>query len=348
MRDLISHLAHGENLSNEQIEQAIAALLDESGDQAEKASFLKALRAKGETPMEIAGFVKALLAHCVDPAIDPARLSGPMIDICGTGGDRMGLFNVSTTVMFLLAAGGAVVVKHGNRGVTSKCGGADVLEALGARIDLPPEALRACVEQVGLGFMFAPQYHPAFKAIAPVRAALAAKGVTTLFNILGPLLNPARPERQLVGIFSETLLPRYADAMLLLGRKNAWVVHGSSGEIGNGMDELSTLGPTSVCKVHQGEVASSVISPDTYGIPRTTLEALRGSSDCAENARTVEGILAGEVHGAKRDLVVFNAAAGFVVAGIALDLAQGIVLAVEQLDSGAALQKLRDLQNFRG
>src|SRR5438132_10040756 len=167
MNELIAHVENGSDLSAEQVERAVDFLLDEKSDAAAKAAFLKALRAKGETAREIAAFVKSLLARAVDPQIDPAQLSGPMLDVCGTGGDRMDLFNVSTTSMFVLAAGGAVVVKHGNRGITSKCGGTDVLEELGVQIDLPPDALRRCVEQTGLGFMFAPHYHPAFKVIAP-------------------------------------------------------------------------------------------------------------------------------------------------------------------------------------
>ena len=229
MRALIAQLNHQEDLNAGQIDDAVAALLDPEGNDAAKGEFLHALRAKGETAGEIAGFVGALLARAVDPEIDARSLPGPMVDVCGTGGDRMELFNVSTTAMFLLAAGGAVVVKHGNRGITSKSGGADVLEALGVRIEMPPELLRECIAATGIGFMFAPAYHPAFKVIGPVRKALAAQGATTIFNILGPLLNPARPPFQLAGIFSESLLPKYAEVLGLLARRCAWAVHGSGG-----------------------------------------------------------------------------------------------------------------------
>ena len=237
MNELTGELRAGRDLDAAQIEHAVAALTSPEVADAAKADFLQALRIKGETAREIAGFVQALLARAVDPGLDPDKLPGPMIDICGTGGDKLELFNISTTAMFVLAAGGACVVKHGNRAITSRCGGADVLEELGVKIDLAPEELRRCVEKHGLGFVFAPVYHPAFKAIAPVRKALAAQGVPTIFNLLGPLLNPARPPYQLVGIFSPVLLPKYAKALAMLGRACAWAVHGL------GMDEPFTHRP---------------------------------------------------------------------------------------------------------
>jgi anthranilate phosphoribosyltransferase len=307
------------------------------------------VRAKGETAAEIAGFAEALLKRAVDPGIDAAKLGGPMVDVCGTGGDRMELFNVSTTAMFLLAAGGAVVVKHGNRGITSKSGGADVLEALGVKIEYPPASLRECIAATGLGFIFAPAYHPSFKVIAPVRRALAAQGVATLFNILGPLLNPARPPWQLAGIFSESLLPKYAEVLGLLGRRRAWAVHGLIGDgvngSGGGVDELSTLGVNHYCEVIEGLVAAHTLDAGPLGFRRADIEELRGG-DRAENARILTGILGGQLHGPKRDVVILNAAAGFVVCGMALDMADGIRWAHEQLDSGRALAKLKALQDF--
>jgi len=345
MRDLIEHLSHGQDLDPDQITQAVAALLDPVADEGLKSGFLRALHSKGETAREIAGFVAAMLTRAVDPAIDPASLPGPMIDVCGTGGDRMELFNVSTTAMFLLAAGGATVLKHGNRGITSKSGGADVLEALGIKIEYPPAKLRECIAFTGMGFIFAPAYHPSFRVIAPVRKALAAQGLTTIFNILGPLLNPARPPYQLAGIFSEALLPKYAQVLLLLGRRRAWAVHGSSGNIGSGVDELSTLGVNHYCTVEEGKIASSTLDPDSLGFQRSTIEELRGG-DRAENARILTGILAGEIHGPKRDVVILNAAAGFVVCGLAKDLAEGIARSHEQLESGRAMASLKRLHEF--
>lgn len=343
MDELIFHIAQGNELDLAQIEAAIAALVDEKVSEDMKSAFLKALHDRRETAQEIAGFVWALLKRAVNPEIDRARLHGPLLDVCGTGGDRMDLFNVSTTATFVLAAGGAVIVKHGNRSITSKCGGADVLESLGVAIDLPPAAMRQCLERTGIGFMFAPSYHPAFKVIAPVRRRLAAEGVFTVFNILGPLLNPANPDYQLVGVPSETVLPIYAEVFRLLGRKHAWAVHGESGRIGMGVDEISVSGLTQICAVRAGEVSSHTLDPEPLGFMRAGIEALRGG-DCEENARILTGILAGEIRGAKRDVVVLNAAAGFVVSELAPDWSKGIALAEEILDSGRALAKLRELQ----
>jgi anthranilate phosphoribosyltransferase len=258
----------------------------------------------------------------------------------------MELFNVSTTAMFLLAAGGAVVAKHGNRGITSKSGGADVLEALGVEIEYGPELLRECLAATGVGFMFAPAYHPSFKVIAPVRKALAAQGVATIFNILGPLLNPARPPYQLAGIFSESLLAKYAEVLGLLGRRRAWAVHGSSGPARTGgVDELSTLGVNHYCVVAEGVVSAHKLDPAALGFPRAEIEDLRGG-DRVENARILTGILDGRIHGARRDVVMLNAAAGFVVCGLARDMADGLAWAHEQLASGRALAKLKALQAF--
>ena len=231
------------------------------------------------------------------------------------------------------------MVKHGNRAITSKSGGADVLEALGVRIDLPPAGLRRCVEAHGLGFVFAPAYHPAFKAIAPVRRALAAEGIPTIFNLLGPLLNPARPPFQLVGIFSPVLLPKYADTLARLGRTRAWAVHGS------GMDELALTGPSAVCEVAEGRVREFTIDPAALGLAPCALDALRGG-DCQANATILTAILDGTDRGPRRDLVLLNAAAGFVITSLAPDLAAGLTLARAQLDSGNALAKLHALQTF--
>jgi anthranilate phosphoribosyltransferase len=337
--ELTAQLKDGRSLDAAEVEHAVAGLTStEVADEA-KADFLKALREKGETAREIAAFVQALLARAVNPGFEPEKLSGPMIDVCGTGGDKLELFNVSTAVMFVLAAGGASVVKHGNRAITSKCGGADVLEELGVKIDLAPADLRRCVETNGLGFIFAPAYHPAFKAIAPVRKALAAQGIPTIFNLLGPLLNPARPPYQLVGIFSPVLLPKYAEALAVLGRAHAWAVHGS------GMDELSLTGPSAVQEVVDGAVRELEVDPAAFGLPICSVADLRGG-DRTQNAAILVAILDGTEQGPKRDLVLFNAAAGFVITRLAPDLAAGLALAREQISSGGALAKLRALQAF--
>ncbi len=348
--DLLAPLRDDAELTPAQVEAAVAALTDEAVPDAAKAAFLRALRLKGETPGEIAGFAHALLARAVDPGIDPATARGPLLDVCGTGGDRLGLFNVSTTASFVLAAGGVVVVKHGNRAITSRSGGADVLATLGVRLDLPPAELRRCVAEVGMGFLFAPHYHPAFRAVIPVRRQLAAEGTSTIFNLLGPLLNPARPANQLAGVFSGALTPVFAEVLRQLGRQRVWAVHGAGG-----MDELSTLGATDVSRFDRispepdadgGAIIHEQVFPEDAGLRRVEdVAALRGG-ESEENARVLTGILAGEIDDARLDLVLFNAAAGFVVTGLAADLREGVARGREVIGDGHALECLRDLRRF--
>ncbi len=348
LHDLVLSLQQGRELSADEIAVAVGALLDEACDPALKADFLRALTRKGETVDEIAAFVEPLLARALQPAIDPATLPGPMIDVCGTGGDRLDLFNVSTTSMFILAAGGAAVIKHGNRSISSRCGGADVLEELGVRIDFSPEALREQAARYGFGFVFAAHYHPAFKVLGPIRKTLAAEGCPTVFNLLGPLLNPARPTHQLVGIFSKAALPKYAAVLQKLGRKRAWAIHGRAGTDpdASGMDEVSTLGPTEVRVVTPESIEERQISLERLRelqISPATLADLRGGSK-EENARILLGILDGSERGPRRELALLNAAAAFVVVGKAADLAGGFAYAAEQIDSGAALARLSALR----
>lgn len=337
MHSLIADLQSSADLTADQVEQAVAGLISPDVADSWKADFLKALKKKGETAAEIAAFARSMLARAVDPKIDPTKVNGPILDVCGTGGDKLKLFNVSTAVMFVLAAGGVVVVKHGNRAITSKCGGADVLEELGVTLDLSPEKLRDCVERHGLGFVFAPAYHPAFKAIGPVRRALAEEGIATVFNLLGPLLNPARPAYQLAGIFSPVLLPKYAEALAVLGRSRAWAVHGS------GMDELSLCGSTEVREVTDGRVKDFLVDPRDIGLRFCAIEDLQGG-DRTENARILLDIIEGSERGPRRDLVLLNAAAGFVITGLTPDLASGYELAREQIASGRARAKLDALR----
>ncbi|HEX8679768.1 MAG TPA: anthranilate phosphoribosyltransferase, partial [Chthoniobacterales bacterium] len=253
-------------------------------------------------------------------------------------------FNVSTTIMFILAAGGAAVVKHGNRSVTSACGSADVLEALGVRLEWEPDDLRRCVEELGLGFIFARHYHPAFRALAEMRAQLARAGTRTIFNLLGPLLNPARPGRQLIGVYAPRLTTIFAEVLRQLGRERAWIVHGYA-EDGSGMDDISIGGATTLAELENGRVISAVLDCRWLGVCEGALADLRGGK-ALENARTLEAVLSGQERAAKRNLTIVNAAAGFVVAGLASDMRDGIALAAEQIDSGRALQKLRALQKF--
>ena len=217
MELLTSHLQSGNDLDASQIAEATEGLLSEEIADEEKADFLRALAQKGETPTEIATFVSEFLERAVDPGLDKAALDGPTLDVCGTGGDKLDLFNVSTASVFVLAACGVKVVKHGNKGITSKSGSSDVLEALGVPINLTPDRFCECVREVGAGFMFAPLYHPAFKAVVGVRGILAKEGQRTIFNILGPLLNPVRPDYQVIGVFDENLVPVFAKILEKLG-----------------------------------------------------------------------------------------------------------------------------------
>jgi anthranilate phosphoribosyltransferase len=344
MKRLTEKLRSGMDLTAGDINYAMSLLLSDTTDDATKADFLIALHRKGESVEEIVAFVQQLIDRAIDPLIESKNLSGPMIDVCGTGGDGLDLFNVSTTIMFVLAAGGAAVVKHGNRAVTSRSGSADVLEALGVHIALPPIKLRECAERLGLCFIFAREYHPAYRAIAEMRKRLARENIRTVFNLLGPLLNPTRPPRQLIGVFAPRLTTVFAEALRRLGRERAWIVHGVN-DTGEGMDDISTSGVTTFAELQNGKVTTGLIDPRWLNIPSAPLDELRGG-DAAENAGYLEGILSGEIQGAKRDLTLVNAAGGFVVAGLCTDMSDGLARAREAIDSGRALEKLRALQQF--
>jgi anthranilate phosphoribosyltransferase len=344
MQLLIKSLQEGRALDERQITEAASFLVDPEESAEAKAAFLRALARKGETPEEIAAFVRHFLNLAVDPGLDTQKLPGPSLDVVGTGGDRLHLFNVSTTAMFILAAGGVCVTKHGNRGVTSKAGGADVLEALGIRIDLPVDRVARGIESLGLGFFFAPLYHPAFKAVAEARKILAAEGQRSIFNLLGPLLNPARPDYQLLGVFDPSLTRTFGEILRTLGRRAAWVVHGSVKK-GGGMDELSTLGPNQVCKVNGSGLESATLDPADLGFAPARLQDLVGG-DAAHNATLIEGILSGRDRGPRRDIAVLNAAAGFVITGLAPDLKAGCALAESALDRGAAHAKMVALRDW--
>lgn len=341
MDELIRQLKEGCEMSACKVARAADFLLDVAAPDEGKARLLEAMSVKGETASEIALFVEEFLRHAVDPGLSSLDLPGPTLDVCGTGGDKLDLFNVSTTAMFVAAAAGAVVVKHGNRGITSKSGGADVLEALGVRIDLSPEEFRRCVERTGVGFMFAPNYHPAFKAVVGVRKMLAARGVRTIFNLIGPLLNPAKPQCQLLGVFSRELCPVFAEILERLGRESAWVVNGATAD-GRAVDEFSLMGSTRVCVIG-GRRSDTEWSPRDFGMEPVELESLQGGA-AADNAVVLREILAGRDRGPKADMVVLNAAAGIACAGIAGSMLEGIEIAREMILSGAAMEKLERLR----
>ena len=336
-----SKVALAGELVPDEIREVTRWLLDESVAAEDKADFLGALHRRGETPAEVVTLADTILGRAV-PFDVPADLR-PVIDVCGTGGDKLGLFNVSTAVMFVAAGAGARLVKHGNRGITSKSGGADVLEALGVPVDLSVPLLQDMLGEAGAVFLFAPCFHPAFKAVAPARKLLAERGQPSVFNMLGPLLNPSRPEGQLAGVFNESLVSLYADVLPGLGRSRAWVVHGRAGESGV-MDEISTLGPTLIAKVSSdGTVVRETVQPADLGVATASVDALRGA-DATANARLLLDILGGEQRGAARDIVLVNAAAALVVAGLTEDWSEAMARAAASIDSGAAstvLQRMR-------
>jgi anthranilate phosphoribosyltransferase len=345
MDALIHHLEEGLDLTPQEVEVAAELLLDSAVDDAKKAQLLEALSKKGETPAEIAGFVEVFLRHAVDPHAGLALPPGPTIDVCGTGGDKLDLFNVSTTAMFVVAAAGGVVVKHGNRGITSKSGGADVLEALGVRIDLPPEGFRRCLEGAGVGFLFAPMYHPAFKAVVGVRQMLAKRGVRTIFNIIGPLLNPAKPQCQLAGVYRREWCPAFAEILQRLGRESAWVVHGTTGD-GRSVDEVSLMGSTRICKAGTyQDLEDEEVRPRDFGMVHAEVSDLQGG-DAFANAAILEAVLSGGDTGPKRDMVLLNAGAALACCGLADTMGSGIELAREAIVSGGALDRLRRLQRI--
>ena len=349
-----AELAARRHLSEDQIHSAVGQLTDGDVPAATKADFLCQLALKGETVEEIAAFARALRARSIEPPLDPAwRETHEILDVCGTGGDRLNTFNISTTVAFICAAAGIAVAKHGNRAITSQAGSADVLEALGVRIDLPPAEAARSLRERHFAFFFAPNYHPAFKHIGPARKLCAERSQPTIFNFLGPLLNPARPGAQLVGVSRPTLCQPLARVLQSLGVRRAMVVSGqvSGAEpIGdrpsataNFLDELSTLGPNTVAEFYQERaLAESGMAPELFHLQQATLADLRGG-DRQANAEIVRRIFRGEDRGPRRDAVLLNAAAAFFVAGRARSIQEGWDLAAGVIDAGRALNKLKEL-----
>lgn len=337
--DLLENLRAGHELSDADVAALCTFLLDEAVPLDVRAEPLRALAAKGETPSEIAAFVRTLLLHA--RAIEIRETDAPLMDVCGTGGDRLGLFNISTAVMFVAAACGVRVVKHGNRGVTSKCGGADVLEAAGIRIELEPVQAAAVLDDVGCVFLFAPYYHSAFKVVGPLRKFLAAQGIATIFNKLGPLLNPVNPPYQLAGVFDPSMVGLYGEVFTKLGKQRAWAVHGRTPH--GGLDEMSTLGPTEVCAVENGRSVWQTLDAGRYGIRTPELAELVGG-DASQNAARLEALLRGQLEGAIPDMVAWNAAGALVVAGLSPDMEAALDRAREAIHSGEAAARLDALR----
>jgi len=338
MKELTEQAKNTKSLGSEEVVAAAAALLSGDFPDEDKADFLEALNRRGETPAEVRAFAAEFLRAAV-PFDVPLGI-GRVLDVCGTGGDKLGLFNISTAVMFVAAGAGARVVKHGNRGITSRSGGADVLEALGIPVESPVEKQREMLEACGACFLFAPRFHPAFKAVAGARKVLAARGRASIFNMLGPLLNPARPAFQLTGVFAESLVPLYSAVLPGLGRERAWVVHGKVE--GGVMDEISTAGATIISEVADGKVASRDLAAGQLVEPPASLESLKGG-DALANAGILTRILAGE-KGPQRDIVMLNSAAALIVAGLAPDWTEAMALASESVDSGAARRVLEGMR----
>lgn len=325
IKEAIAQLVERLPLTETQSQAVMAEIMDGAATPAQLSAFLIALRMKGETPDEVLGLARTMRERAL-----PVSIPGPLLDTCGTGGDSSGTFNISTAAAFVAAAAGIRVAKHGNRSATSKCGSADVLEALGARIALTPEQAATCMERVGFAFLFAPAYHPAMKHAAPIRGEI---GVRTVFNILGPLANPARATRQVLGVARAELAPLMAAVLPSLGVEHALVVHGQ-----DGLDEISLGGPTTIHEVRGASVTSSVITPQSLALQPATIEQLAGG-DKERNAAMIRDLFRSDA-GPKRDALLANAAAALYVGGKAPSIRDGVSLAARILDSGAALAKL--------
>jgi anthranilate phosphoribosyltransferase len=328
----IERLLDRRHLSREQAQEAMHTIMIGAATESQIAAFLIALRAKGETADEIAGCALAMRDHAV--AVRPTRAD--LVDTAGTGGDGIGTINISTAAALLAAAADAGVAKHGNRAVSSACGSADVLEALGFEIEQPPHAIERSIDALGFGFLFAPLHHPAMRHAAAVRRELATR---TVFNVLGPLTNPAGARAQVIGVYSSHLVPKIAEVLAQLGANHAFVVHGAGG-----IDEFSPAGPNLVAEVVNGSVQNRVVEPRELGIALCPIEALAGGTP-ADNAEAIRRVFAGE-RGPKREAILFNAAAAIAAANGTGDLKVGLELARHALDTGAGGDRLEALVAF--
>jgi anthranilate phosphoribosyltransferase len=334
---------HRQSLSREEARAAMTEVLTGQCSDAQIAALLVALHMKGETVEEIVGFAEAIraaaapLAVSGDSTIDVSGTErDALVDTCGTGGDASGTFNISTATAVVAAGAGVRVAKHGNRSVTSKCGSADVMEALGVNISLPPSRIAECLKEVGIAFLFAPSMHSAMKYVQPARRELRLR---TVFNLLGPLTNPARASAQVVGVYSDDLVEKLAEALSMLGLRRALVVHGS-----DGLDEITITGPTRVAEVRDGQVRTYEVTPEEFGLTRAPIEAITGG-DAAANAGIIREVLGGK-RSACRDVVLLNTAAALVAAGKSDHLYDALPLAVQSIGSGAAAARLRALVEF--
>lgn len=342
--DVLHRIAnHRQSLSRDEARTTMSEVLTGQCTDAQIAALLVALHMKGETVEEIVGFAEAIRGAAVPLAVSPDSTidvrgteRDALVDTCGTGGDASGTFNISTATALVAAGAGVRVAKHGNRSVTSKCGSADVMEALGVNISLPPARVSECLKEVGIAFLFAPAMHSAMKYVQPARRELRLR---TVFNLLGPLTNPARASAQVVGVYSDDLVEKLAEALSMLGLRRALVVHGS-----DGLDEMTITGSTRVAEVRDGRVKSFEVTPEDFGLQRAPIEAISGG-DAAANAAIIRAVLSG-AKSASRDVVLLNAAAALVAAGKTDHLRDGLPIAAQSIDSGAAAAKLKALAEF--
>ncbi len=331
LNQILDKIINKRHLSAIEAEQVMNDLMEGVYSESQVAALLVALRSKGETVEEVSSFAKIMREKAL--RIHPKCET--LVDTCGTGGDHSGSFNISTTVAFVVSGAGVHVAKHGNRSASSKCGSADVLEALGVKIDMYPESVAQAIEEIGIGFLFAPQFHNSMKHVVPARKAI---GVRTVFNILGPLTNPAGAKNQVIGVFDPEITEFMAEILKELGARHAMVVHG------DGLDEITITGPSKISELKDGRVNTYFFEPQTYGVSLGALEGLKGG-DAEQNAKIMHGILHGD-RGPKRDIVIVNAAAALIVAGKAQNFEEGIQMAKESIDSGAAMKKLTLLKGF--
>ncbi len=331
--ELVQKMIDRVDLSEQEARGAMEEIMAGQATEAQIAAFLTALRMKGETAPELIGFAR-VMREKAEPFWDGEMLA--VLDTAGTGGDRSGTFNISTAAAFVAAAAGVRVAKHGNRSASSKCGSADVMEALSVDIQMPMDRLRTAIKDVGIGFLFAQRFHTSMKHVSPVRAQLK---VRTVFNILGPLANPASACFQVVGVSSPEIMELVGNALLGLGLRHAFVVHGA-----DGMDEVSIVGRTYVVELRDGELRQFLMTPENFGIAPAKLDHILGG-DAADNARIIESIFRGE-RGPRRDVVLLNTAPALVASGAVTTWKEGIRLAAESIDSGAALRKLEELRQL--
>jgi anthranilate phosphoribosyltransferase len=333
MKEYILKLIENQSLTSEEAEIAISKIFTDATD-AQIAAFLTALKLKGETPAEIAGLARGMkkAANLIMP-----KVKGMLVDTCGTGGDSTGTINVSTGAAIVAAAAGVPIAKHGNYSITSRSGSADVLRELGIRIDMSPQEVEKTIENVGIGFMLAPVFHPSMKRVGQIRRDL---GFRTVFNILGPLTNPAGAQAQVIGVFDGAMCEPVANVLNILGTKRALVVHGS------GMDEISNIGDTHIVELNNRKITKYTVTPEKLGIKHASVNEILGGSP-EENARVIVDVMKRKM-GAKRDIIVINAGAALLVGGMADSLAAGIKMAARTIDSGKALDKLKDFVKTAG